>query len=71
MKIVKARITEQPKCWTDPLPEVHITLEDGTEKLLYSYFPDELSFTAEEFEGLTEEEATRLKYDRDVAWLRS
>ena len=71
MKITKARITPLPKCWTDPLPEVHATFEDGSERKLFDYFPDELSFTANEFEGLTEEEANRLKFDRDVAWLRS
>lgn len=32
---------------------------------------NELSFAPKEFVGLTEEEAHRLKYDRDVSWLRS
>jgi hypothetical protein len=53
------------------MPEVHVTFEDGTETTLFSYYPDELTFTPEDFVGLTEQEALGLKHQRDVAFLRS
>jgi hypothetical protein len=75
MTIIAARITALPRPMPhgmfDPMPEVHVTLEDGVEKRLFSYYPDELHFTPEEFVGLTEEEARRLKRDKDVRYLRS
>lgn len=71
MKIVKARITEQPKDIFDPMPQVWVTLEDGSEKMLFDYYPDEISFRPEEFIGLTEEEAVSLKQQKDVTYLRS
>jgi hypothetical protein len=70
-KIVKARITTLPKKLGDPLPEIWIALSDGTEKLLFSYYPDEISFTADELVGLTEEEAKLLKFGRDRAYIQS
>jgi hypothetical protein len=70
-RIVKARITELPKKLGDPLPEVWITLSDGMEKLLFRYYPDEISFTESELVGLTEEEARLLKFGRDRAYLQS
>jgi hypothetical protein len=71
MKIIKCTITAQPKGWFDPMPKVIITLEDGTTKELFEYYPDEISFTAEEFIGLTEDEARHLKFKKDKAYLQS
>lgn len=71
MKIVKARITAQPKDIFDPMPQVWVTLEDGSEKMLFDYYPDEISFNPGEFIGLTEEEALSLKTKKDVAYLKS
>jgi hypothetical protein len=71
MKITSARITAMPKSFADPMPEVHVTLEDGTEQKLFEYYPDELSFSAGEFVGLTVEEGHALKTKKDVAYLRS
>ena len=45
MKVVSARITEQPKGLFDPMPKVYVTTEDGVEQFLYMYYPDEISFT--------------------------
>jgi hypothetical protein len=69
MKITSARITDLPKCFSDPLPEVYVTFAGGVEKKLFDYFPDEIRFTPEEFVGLTMEEAVQLKYDKDHAYL--
>ncbi len=71
MKIVKARITELPKTHSDLMPRVYVTLENGEEKFLYEYYPDEISFKPEEFVGLSLEEAKRLKRDKDRNYLRS
>jgi hypothetical protein len=70
-KIVSARITAMPVGICDPMPKVFATFEDGSEKLLFEYFPDELSFTPEEFVGLTEGQAHELKYAKDKAYLQS
>ena len=70
-KIKSARITPMPKGMFDPMPEVWVTLEDGSEHMLFSYYPDEISFSAGEFVGLTVEAACQLRHKRDVAYLRS
>jgi hypothetical protein len=70
-QIVSAHITDLPKKIGDPLPEVWATFEDGTDKMLFKYYPDEISFEAQDFIGLTEEEATLFKFGRDRAYLRA
>lgn len=70
-EIATARITPLPKQLGDPLPEIWITLEDGTEKMLFTYYPDEISFTESDFIGLTEDEAHTLKFGRDRSHLQS
>ena len=69
MKIVKARITAMPKSFADPMPKVMVTLEDNTEQELFEYYPDEISFSANEFIGLTIEEGKHLKLKKDKAYL--
>jgi hypothetical protein len=71
MNIIAARITALPKSLFDPMPEVYVTLEDGTEKMLFTFYPDEITFEPGEFLGLTEEEARHLKFDKDMRYLRS
>lgn len=74
-KIIAARITPMPRPMPvgmfDPMPEVHVTFDDGTQTQLFTYYPDELSFTAEEFLGLTEQEARDLRRRKDIDYLRS
>ena len=71
-KIITARITEQPQSIFDPMPEVWIKLEGSdTEQLLFSYYPDEISFSTKEFIGLTIEEAKKLKGKKDRVYLQS
>lgn len=69
--ITKARIIGAPKRIGDPLPEVWIALSDGTERMLFTYYPDEISFLESDFVGLTEVEARLLKFGRDRAYLQS
>jgi hypothetical protein len=68
-KITAARITALPKRLGDPMPIVYVILkgEDKERELfeLFTYYPDEISFTPEDFIGLTIEQAERLKFNRD------
>lgn len=75
MKIKSVTITDMPRPMPDgmfdPMPEVIATFEDGSTKNLFSFYPDEVSFRAREFVGLTEEEAHSLFQQKDTAYLRS
>ena len=75
MKITDAFITDMPRPMPlgmfDPMPEVIATFEDGSTKTLFSFYPDEVSFTPSEFVGLTEEEAHSLFQKKDTAYLRA
>jgi len=71
IKIVSAKITAMPKQMFDPMPKVIATFDDGSEKELFTYYPDEISFTEQEFIGLSESEARQLKFEKDTAFLRS
>lgn len=71
MKIVSANIGPYPKSMFDPMPTVSVTFEDGTTKTLFSFYPDEVNFSAGEFFGLTEREAVALFHRKDVAYLQS
>lgn len=53
------------------LPTVSAEFDDGSRKELFSFYPDEISFTASEFEGLTEANARHLKFQKDRAYLKS
>ena len=69
--IVTAVITDLPKSFGDPMPEAIVTFNDGSKKSLFSFYPDELSFAASEFIGLSEDEALDLKRRKDVEFIRS
>jgi len=75
MKITHAIISPMPRPMPegmfDPMPEVTATFEDGSTKSLFSFYPDEVSFRASEFTGLTEEEAHSLFQRKDRSYLRS
>lgn len=49
---------------------IYVTYEDGSTEGIYIYYPDELTFTENEFIGLTREEAQLLCYQRDLEYLR-
>ena len=75
MKITNVIIAPMPRPMPlgmfDPMPEVVATFEDGSSKTLFSFYPDEVSFQASDFTGLTEEEAHSLFQRKDTAYLRS
>lgn len=60
-----------PAGMLDPMPEVRVTYQDGTSEVLFSFYPDEISFRADEFTGLTREQAMELYARKDVNYLRS
>jgi hypothetical protein len=70
-KITKAEITAMPKSFADPMPKINVTLDDSSAETLFEFYPDELSFTADEFIGLTVAEGRRLKFTKDKAYLQS
>ena len=70
IKITAARITAMPRNFSDPMPAVYVTLEGSTEEQqLFDYYPDEISFSASEFVGLTLDDARGLKFKKDRAYL--
>lgn len=70
-KIKSAKITAMPKSIFDEMPKVIATFNDGTEKELFSFYPDEISFHESEFVGLTEQEARSLKHKKDLYFLQN
>ena len=75
MKITNVTITHMPRAMPegmfDPMPEVIATFEDGSTKTLFAFYPDEVTFRASEFVGLTEEDAHSLYQQKDTSYLRS
>lgn len=73
MLIVDCKIAEGPRIIPMiPGPmAVTVTYEDGSSEVLFEYYSDELSFSRNEFIGLSRDEAKRLHYQRDMQWLRS
>ena len=66
-KIVAARIIP-PQRFGDTAM-VHVTIGSEAEVPLFSYFNDEISFTAAELIGLTADQAHDLRHAKDVAYL--
>ena len=75
MKIISAIITPMPRPMPhgrfDPMTEFIATYEDGSSKSLFTFYPDEVSFRASEFIGLTEDEAKSLFHSKDISFLKS
>ena len=55
----------------DPMPKVKVVFDNGVEKVLFDFFPDEISFTEDEFMGLTEEAAINLRTEKDIRFIQS
>ena len=45
-------------------------MSNGEFVVLYEFYPDEISFTESEFIGLTLDEARRLKYEKDLEFIK-
>ena len=69
--ITACKIGPYPKSFFDPMPKVAVTYDDGTEETLFTFYPDELSFSEREFIGKTRTEAMALRHRKDVAYLQS
>jgi hypothetical protein len=69
--IAACKIGPYPKSFFDHMPKVAVTYNDGKEETLFQFYPDELSFSEQEFIGLTRDQAMRLRHRKDVAYLRS
>jgi hypothetical protein len=73
-KIISARLSEKPRPlpegFFDPMPGLFVTMENGEELGLFTFYPDEISMEPEEFVGLTVDEAFGLRHKKDVAYLR-
>lgn len=73
--IVKCTIGTYPRPMSegmfDKMPEVRVQLSTGEEKTLFEFFPDEISFFESDFLGLTEENARRLKFEKDKKYIQS
>jgi len=67
--ITASRITAMPTELLDDMPKVFVTI-NGKEEYLFEYYPDEISFTPEEFIGKTIEEARHLKFEKDKMYLQ-
>jgi len=59
---IKAAPGPLPASVFDQAPQVLATLEDGKRVELFSYYPQERSFTPDDFVGLTVDEGRRLKF---------
>jgi len=70
-KIIKCTIGPYPKQIFDKMPEVNVEFDDGSKRMIFDFYPDELSFSESEFIGLTEEEAITLKFKKDKEYLQS
>lgn len=69
--IVSAVVGATPPSVFDPIPDVTVTYDDGDTEKLFSFYPDEISFTEAEFIGKTRGEAIRLKQSKDKAFLQA
>ena len=70
--IAACKIGPYPKSFFDlDMPKVAVTYNDGKEETLFTFYPDELSFSESEFIGLTRVQAMSLRHRKDVAYLRS
>ena len=60
-----------PEGMHDSMPKVKVRFNTGEEKILFEFYPDEISFTESEFIGLTEVSAKKLKFERDKEYIQS
>ena len=61
----------KPEGFLDHMPRVVAEFDDGSWRELFTFYPDEYTFTLDDFLGLTEDEARLVKHRRDVAYLQT
>ena len=71
LKIINCVIGPMPKDIFDEMPWIKVTFEDGLEKKLFQFYPDEISFNKNEIIGKTEKEVHQMKQKKDIEYLRS
>lgn len=73
--IVKCTIEPYPRPMPDgmfdKMPTVKVWLDNDEEHELFEFYPDEISFTEDEFIGLTLETSKNLKFLKDVKYIQS
>jgi hypothetical protein len=74
-RITEAHISVMPRPMPegmgDEMPVVYVKVDGLAEQALFSYYPDEISFQASEFIGMTLEEANTLFSNKSLAYLRN
>jgi hypothetical protein len=60
-----------PEGMFDSMPEVKVQLSNGERMSLFTFYPDEISFTESEMIGLSVDQAKRRKFEKDVRFLQS
>lgn len=74
-KIVKCKIYTYPRPMPegifDPMPQVWVTLNNGTKLKLFEFYPDEIDFQETEFIGLTIEQAHELRREKEIQYIQS
>ena len=69
-RITRAKIVKDRNAFLGGRASVNVTYEGGATEPLFGFYTDELSFTEQEFVGKTRDQALRLHFDRDLAYLR-
>lgn len=73
--ITSCKITSYPRPMPegmfDKMPQVWVTLDDGSEYMLFEFYPDEIDFNESDFIGLTIDEAHHLKREKDMKYIQS
>jgi len=59
-----------PQGMMDTMPKVTAKFNNGEEKVLFEFYPDEISFSEYEFIGLTVQGAKHLKFLKDLKYLQ-
>jgi hypothetical protein len=70
LTIKTASISAMPQTIFEPMPVVNVVMSNGDNQRLFSYYPDEISFSESEFIGLTVAEAMSLRSRKDVAYIQ-
>lgn len=55
----------------DPMRGVKVRFNNGEEKTLFEFYPNEIDFKESEFIGLTEVSTRRLKFEKDKRYIQS